>query len=244
MSARLLDLGDAACTLEFGHTIDPVLMARVTAATAALREAMALGALPGVIEVVPTLRSLTVCFDPLTTDRSALATTLLALDAVPAEAAPPARRWRLPACYDPALGDDLAEVARTLDASTDDVVRLHSGSDLRVAMLGFLPGFAFLTGLPPTLHLPRRREPRLRVPPGSIAVAGGMSAVYPWASPGGWHLLGRCALPLFNPAHNPPSLLAPGDAVRFEPMARAEHEALAAAVAAGEVDVQAFGEAA
>ncbi|MCA0174726.1 MAG: 5-oxoprolinase subunit PxpB [Proteobacteria bacterium] len=243
MPTRLLDLGDAACTLEFGHTIAPALVARVAAAATALHEAQAQGALPGVTDVVPTLRSLTVCFDPLTTDRDALAALLLALDAAPAEAAPPTRRWRLPACYDAQLGADLAEVARALDASTDDVVRLHSGSDLRVAMLGFLPGFAFLTGLAPALHLPRRREPRLRVPPGSVAVAGGMSAVYPWASPGGWHLLGNCPLPLFNPALTPPSLLAPGDAVRFDPISPGEHAALLAAVARGEVDAQTYAEA-
>lgn len=233
---RLLPLGDAALTLEFGDTLDDALVARVAATASALRAA----ALPGVTEVVPTLRSLTVLFDPLTTDPDALAAALRALADAPADPPPAARHWRLPVCYDGALGEDLADVARRLDATTADVVRLHSGCTLRVAMLGFLPGFAFLTGLPAALHLPRRTQPRLRVPPGSVAVAGGMSAVYPWASPGGWHLLGRCALPLFNPAHTPPSLLAPGDTVRFEPMSRAEHEALAAAVATGAVNLRAF----
>lgn len=235
---RLLDLGDAALTLEFGHALDAALVARVQATAAAVQAA----ALPGVTEVVPTLRSLSVLYDPLATDRDALAARLLALAAPPAPLPAPARRWRLPACYDPALAEDLPGVAAQLGLSCEAVAALHAGSELRVAMRGFLPGFAFLTGLPPALHLPRRAQPRLRVPAGSVAVAGGMSAVYPWVSPGGWHLIARCALPLFNPAHAAPSLLAPGDAVRFEPISRAAHEALAAAVAAGEVDAHRYGE--
>lgn len=226
---RVFDLGDAALTLEFGHTIDDALVARVQVTAAAIEAA----ALLGVVEVVPTLRSLTVIYEPLATERDALAAQLQHLAAAPAALPPPARCWRLPACYDPELAEDLPAVAAQLGLTCEAVAALHAGSTLRVAMLGFLPGFAFLTGVAPALRLPRRPEPRVRVPAGSVAVAAGMSAVYPWASPGGWHLLARCAVPMFDAEHCPPSLLAPGDAVRFEPVSRTQHEALLAAVRDG-----------
>lgn len=120
----------------------------------------------------------------------------------------------VPVRYD---GADLAEVARLVGGSVDEVIAAHSEADYRVDFFGFAPGFAYLTGLPVHLHLPRRATPRTRVPAGAVAIAASYSAVYPRASPGGWHLLGTTDLPLFNPAHaERPSLLQPGDLVRFE----------------------------
>jgi KipI family sensor histidine kinase inhibitor len=120
----------------------------------------------------------------------------------------------LPARYD---GEDLDAVAAAVDLTVAEVVELHASVTYRVAMLGFLPGFPYLSGLPPALHLPRRPSPRVRVPAGSLAVAGAMTCVYPTASPGGWHLLGAVDVTLFDAGQDPPALLAPGDLVRFEP---------------------------
>jgi len=186
---------------------------------------------------MPTFRSLTVFFDPLRTGRAALLDALQPLFERGASAATAAsRRWRLPACYEGEAAPDLAETARTLGITPDDVVALHSGTDVVVYMLGFLPGFPFMGDLPERLRLPRRTEPRVRVPAGSVAIANALTVIYPWESPGGWHLLARCPVPLFDARRAAPSLLAPGDHVRFDPVPIDEYRRLEAALRGGEID--------
>lgn len=239
MSLRLLDAGDAAFTIEFGDAIDPRLLAAVNALDAAIARLQAEGGLPGLIETMPTFRSLTVFFDPLVTGREALIAALRPLfDAAEGGGAPEGRHWRLPVCYEGEAAPDLAETARAIGAGEDEVVALHSGTEYLVYMLGFLPGFPFMGDLPERLRLPRRAEPRVRVPAGSVAIATGLTAIYPWESPGGWHLLGRCPVPLFDARRASPSLLAAGDRVRFEPIPAAEFQRLAAALQAGEIDAR------
>ena len=237
MTLRLLDAGDAAFTVEFGDTIAPALLAAVQALDAGIARAQAAGGLPGLIETMPTFRSLTVFFDPLRTGRAELIEALQPLFTA-AEHAPPVdgRHWRLPVCYEGEAGPDLAATAAAAGLSPDEVVALHSGTEFRVYMLGFMPGFPFMGDLPERLRLPRRTEPRVRVPAGSVAIAGGLTAIYPWESPGGWHLLGRCPVRLFDAAAESPSLLAVGDRVRFEPVPMAEFRRLEAAVQAREID--------
>jgi KipI family sensor histidine kinase inhibitor len=237
MTLRLLDAGDAAFTVEFGDTIDPALLAAVQALDAGIAREQAAGGLPGLIETMPTFRSLTVFFDPLCTGRAALIEALQPLLAA-AEHAPPVdgRHWRLPVCYDGEAGPDLVATATAAGTTVDEVVALHSGTEFRVYMLGFMPGFPFMGDLPERLRLPRRTEPRVRVPAGSVAIAGGLTAIYPWESPGGWHLLGRCPVRLFDAASDSPSLLAVGDRVRFAPVSTTEFRRLAAAVQAREID--------
>jgi KipI family sensor histidine kinase inhibitor len=237
MTARVLDAGDAAFTVEFGDRVDPALLGAVNALDSAVAREQAAGRLPGLIETMPTFRSLTLFFDPLLTSRAALLQVLEPLfggDAkVPALAG---RLWRLPACYDEQAGPDLAAVARTIGSTVEEVVALHSGTEVLVYMLGFLPGFPFMGDLPQRLRLPRLTEPRLRVPGGSVAIADGLTAIYPWESPGGWHLLARCPVPLFDAHRDSPSLLAPGDRVRFHPVPMVEFRRLEAALKAGEID--------
>jgi KipI family sensor histidine kinase inhibitor len=234
---RLLDAGDAAFTIEFGDSVDPALLAAVNALDAAISQSHAAGRLPGLIETMPTFRSLTVFFDPLLTGRAALVEALQPLLDDPAQARPiEGRAWRLPVCYEGDAGPDLEATAQAIGVSADEVIALHSGTELRVYMLGFLPGFPFMGDLPERLRLPRRTEPRVRVPAGSVSIAGGLSAIYPWESPGGWHLLGRCPVPLFDASRESPSLLAAGDRVRFEPVSMAEYRRLHSALHAGELD--------
>jgi inhibitor of KinA len=233
---RLLDAGDAAFTVEFGDTVDPALLAAVNALDGAIARAQAAGGLPGLIETMPTFRSLTVFFDPLVTGRAALIDALQPLFDVVDEASEVAgRQWRLPVCYEAEAGPDLADSALALGSTVDALIALHSGINFRVYMLGFLPGFPFMGDLPTSLQLPRRTEPRVRVPAGSVAVAGGLTAIYPWESPGGWHLLGRCPVPLFDATNDSPSLLAAGDLVQFEPVTMAEYRRLEAALRAREI---------
>ncbi len=129
----------------------------------------------------------------------------------------PSRLHRIPVRYGGEDGPDLAPVAEELGLSPAEVVALHTGSDLEVLFLGFAPGFAYLGELPDPLRVPRLATPRVRVPAGSVAIAGAMSAIYPHASPGGWRILGRTDTPLWDPAATPPARLRPGDKVRFEP---------------------------
>jgi allophanate hydrolase subunit 1 len=114
-------------------------------------------------------------------------------------------------------GPDLADIARRVGLSIDEVVALHAGSVYDVAFCGFAPGFAYLRGLSPVLHLPRRDTPRTTVPAGAVAIAAAYAAVYPRSTPGGWHLLGTSDAPMFDPDRDPPALLQPGDRVRFVP---------------------------
>jgi KipI family sensor histidine kinase inhibitor len=226
--AKLLPLGDAAWTVEFGHEIDLAHHAQVLQLAERIRAGQGTdAALDGVQDVVPTFRSLTVLFDPLRTDADALGARLLALSAA-ADAAPlPGRRWRLPVCCDPAFAPDLAEVAVACGLSQDAVVQQLTSAVFRVCMIGFMPGFPYLSGLPPALAMPRLATPRKVVPAQSLAVAGAMCCVYPWESPGGWRLLGRMPLPLFDLQHSEaPAWLAAGDAVRWVAVDRAEHDRL------------------
>lgn len=233
MKPRLLALGDGALTLEFGERIDAALNARVMAA----RDALAAMKLDGITDVVPTYRSLTVHFDPLRLDRALLGQRLLAsAEARPQESAP-VTRWLIPVVFGGEFGPDLESVARSTGRGEAAIVDALCALELHVFLIGFLPGFPYLGELPDWLQLPRLSTPRAAVPANSLAIAGAQAAVYPWASPGGWHLLGRTPVRLFdlNDARHP-ALLEPGDTVRFTSVARAEFQRLAAAVAAGELD--------
>lgn len=237
LTPRVLDAGDAAITVEFGDAVDLQLLAAVTALDLAVGREAAAGRLPGLIETMPTFRSLTLFFDPLRTGRRQLMQSLQPLFAQAGPAGATAgRQWLLPACYEGDAAPDLLATAERVGVSPDEVVALHSGTEFTVYMLGFLPGFPFMGDLPEPLRLPRRTEPRVRVPPGSIAIAGGLSAIYPWESPGGWHLLGRCPVPLFDGRRASPSLLAVGDKVRFQPVPAPEYQRLDEALKAGEMD--------
>lgn len=233
---RLLDAGDTALTIEFGDRVDRRLLAAVAAADQALTQAVASGQLPGVVETVPTFRSLTVIYDPLLCTRAELEPLIrAALRGSVATRARRGRRWQLPVCYGDqiaACGPDLEQLAEACGLSPAEVVRLHASGVYDVYLLGFLPGFAFMGDLPQVLTRPRRSEPRLRVPAGSVATAGTLTAIYPWESPGGWHLIGACPVPLFSAAWPQAALLLPGDRVGLRPVDAAEYQALREEVAA------------
>ena len=166
--------------------------------------------LPGLTEVVPAARTVLIEGDPLP-DTNELAALLADLDEEPPADGPAVE---LPVTYD---GPDLDEVAELTGLAAAEVARRHAGADYVVAFCGFAPGFGYLTGLPPELHVARRRTPRTAVEPGSVGIAGEYAGVYPRRSPGGWHLLGRTDAALWDPDRDPPALLAPGTRVRFLP---------------------------
>jgi len=238
---RFLDLGDTAFTVEFGDRIDPAIQARVAALDAALTAAQGLGRLAGLVETVPTFRSLTLIYDPLHTSRDALEAVVRdCLSASDAGGEASGRQWRLPAVYGGNEGPDLAAVAEASGLDPAAVIAAHAEREYVVYMLGFLPGFPFMGDVAEALRLPRRAEPRVRVPAGSLAIANGLTAIYPWESPGGWHLLGRCPVPLFDPARTCPALLAAGDRVRFTPVSAEAMADIEADLHAGRLDPQAW----
>ena len=219
--------------VEFGDTIARDLSDRVLGLSQRVRAA----GLPGVSATVPTFRSLLIHFDPLATDSAGvIAATGKLLDDQRNEARR-VRLWRVPACYAVSHAPDLEDVAQRTHLTTAEIIALHAGTRYHIYMIGFVPGFAYLGNLPETLVLPRRVDPRVRVPAGSIAIATHMTAVYPFESPGGWHLIGASPIRLFDLRWTRPALFSPGDAVQFEPVSVAEYDAVSAAVAAGTYQV-------
>jgi KipI family sensor histidine kinase inhibitor len=223
---RLLPEGEGGLLVELGDAVDPHVNARVHALARAV--SLRLGAL--VREVVPSYASLLVVFDPLRIDRARLEARVAALarDVDGVHARPPRRVVELPVCYGGELGPDLDEVARATGLPPAEVIARHAAPTYRVHFLGFTPGFPYLGGMDPRLTCPRLPTPRLRVPAGSVAVGGAQTGVYPVESPGGWRILGRTPLRLFDPTPGArrPFLVAAGDGLRFVPVDRRRFDAL------------------
>ncbi len=166
-------------------------------------------------ETVPTYRSLLVHYDPLQIGFDALSEKLVALAQLPVPPVTNTRRWRIPVVYGGEHGIDLEDVAKTLKTTPDDIVARHVAGDYRVAMIGFTPGWSYLSGLEDSLHMPRRQNPRLLTPAGTISIGGVQTGVQCLAGPSGWHLLGRTAVRTYQLHRDPIFLLEPGDRVTF-----------------------------
>jgi len=208
---RILPSGDSAITVEFSRNIDDAANQRVLA----LDRTLAKEPIPGVTETVPTYRSLLVHYDPLTIDFDTLGEQLGALAQLPVPPTTKARRWRIPVVYGGEHGIDLEDVAKTLNTTPDEIVARHVAGDYRVAMIGFTPGWSYLSGLQNSLHMPRRQNPRLLTPAGTISIGGVQAGVQCLAGPSGWHLLGRTAVRTYQLHRDPTFLLEPGDRVKF-----------------------------
>ncbi len=212
---RILPVGEAAFTVEFGDTVDEALNRRVHAFDAALQAQ----SVPGIVETVPTYRSLLVMYDPQVSQADAMRAALIdALDALAATDLPAGRLVEIPVRYGGEAGPDLADVAAHCGMTEAAVIGLHAQPVYTVAMLGFAPGFAYLLGLPEALATPRLATPRLRVSPGSVGIAGAQTGVYALSTPGGWRIIGRTALTLFDAVRAEPFALHAGDRVRFTPL--------------------------
>lgn len=229
-------ISESALLLRFGEGIDIDTNAHVHAAARALRAAR----LPGIIDIAPAYATVLLQFDPFawiegepaqSFDRIAARLRMTLSPANAATLDPGLRRddnglgcnaftttthvIEIPVCYDAAFGADLDAVAKHTGFSHDEIRGRHTAATYTVAMLGFAPGFPYLLGLNPALHVPRRASPRTRVPAGSIAIGGAQTGIYPRELPGGWQLIGRTPLTIFDPTREPACLLAPGDKVRF-----------------------------
>jgi KipI family sensor histidine kinase inhibitor len=206
---RLHLLGDAALLCELPAPATLVQQQRIWAlATQAQRW-------PGVGEVLPGMNNLTLTFDPTAVDLDALTAQVLAAWPKLSASAIEGRLVEIPVAYGGEHGPDLGDVAAHTGLTPAEVVRRHSAGEYVVYLLGFLPGFAFMGGLAPELATPRRAEPRTAVPARSVGIGGEQTGIYPLVSPGGWQLIGRTSLDMFDPAAESPTLLRPGDRVRF-----------------------------
>jgi KipI family sensor histidine kinase inhibitor len=227
---RIIVCGESAFGIEFGETVDPDLNGRVLALDAAVTTSN----LPGVVETVPTYRSLLVHIDPLVADPSALATQVLDMARGLAPLQSSARRWRIPVVYGGPFGIDLDDVARRHSLTPEQLIEKHSAPVYRVYMIGFMPGFSYLGGLDPSLATPRLENPRAKTPAGTISIGGVQAAVASVEAPSGWHLLGRTPVRTFMPMRDPVFLLAPGDEVTFAPIAADRWQELDRRAEAGE----------
>ncbi|MDQ3694647.1 MAG: 5-oxoprolinase subunit PxpB [Chloroflexota bacterium] len=224
MPLTIRPLAESGLLVEFADVIEPAIVERVMALSAAIAATRP----AGLYDIVPSYRTILLAFDPVHTDGDTLAHLVrrLAVDAA-VSAAPAARAVTIPVVYDGELGPDLADVATHTGLSPAAVCERHLAASYRVACMGFAPGFGFLVGLPPELATPRRQTPRTRVPAGSVAIGGAQTGVYPADLPGGWNIIGRTPVTLFDPRRDDPFLLQPGDAVRFQAIAAADFEAMA-----------------
>jgi KipI family sensor histidine kinase inhibitor len=227
---RFLPCGDAAVTIEFGTAIDPAISARVLALDAALNADPA----PGLIETVPTYRSVMVQFDPLVLDYAALQRRVEAvagnLDATPKAG----RRWKVPVVYGGKFGIDLDDVAARHGLTPSQLIGRHAAPIYRVYMIGFMPGFTYLGGLDPSIATPRRTDPRAMTPAGVVSIGGIQALIGGQAMPSGWHILGQTPVRTFMAGRDPAFLMAPSDEVVFQPVDASRWDALDRAAAAGE----------
>jgi inhibitor of KinA len=227
--------GDTGLVVEFGDRVDRAVSRRVVA----LHSRVLAARMPGVIDTVPTFRSLLIHLDPDATSVESVRDAVIPLlEGLEAED-PASRQLTIPVCYEAAFAPDLAGVAERCGLTPSRLVEIHSANAYHVYMIGFLPGLPYMGDLAPELVLPRLVEPRLRVPPGSVAIATTLTTIYPLESPGGWHLIGRTPVKLFDIARPAPALLNPGDKVTFTPISSSQFTELEKLVEGGHYELRA-----
>ena len=217
--SRFLLMGDRGLLLEFGDEISAEVNEKVRRMTLAIQAE----SIEGMIETVPTYRSLLVLYNPLILPVDELKKRLIRLEEELKQTSfPDPKLTKIPVLYGGAYGPDLEGVARHLQISPEEVVRLHCSKPYFIYMIGFMPGFPYMGELPDTLITPRLKTPRLSVPAGSVAIAQKQTGIYPMESPGGWQIVGRTPIKLFDPEKDPPALLQMGDLVQFYPISEKE----------------------
>ena len=231
---RILPAGDTAIVIEFGECIDRNISSQVVALAQRLNH----NPIEGLIEYVPTFRSLILHYDPLSLPTSSLKSRIIDLMRDLQFRMISGRMWHLPVCYDAQVAPDLDEVASRTGLSTAQVVEAHSAVTYHVYMLGFLPGMAYLGDLPAVLVLPRLATPRRRVPAGSLAIATTMTCIIPLETASGWHLIGRSPMSFLQWRSYPEALLAAGDTINFLPVSLNEYEELSARAAVGALSIK------
>lgn len=213
-------VGDRGILVEYGDAISPEINTKVRVMAMAIAEMKP----DGIIEVIPTYRSLLIVYDPLITNLKELEDVMQVMESrMDRMEIPPPRTVEIPVLYGGDFGPDIDFVAQTHNMTVEDVIRIHSGTLYQIYMIGFTPGFPFLGGLPEELHTPRLESPRALVPAGSVGIANNQTGMYPVDSPGGWRLIGRTPLKLFDPSKENPFLYRAGDMIKYVPISEKEY---------------------
>nr|WP_321460635.1 allophanate hydrolase subunit 1 [uncultured Cohaesibacter sp.] len=235
MAVQFLPSGDRGLTVQFGFDIDRALSRQIMALRAAVDDAD----IAGVIETVPTYRSLLVHYDPIQIRQAELIARLEPLlEGLDGDEKAGATRWHLPICFEADFAFDIDHVAEFASLSAEDVKDVMTGVEHFVYMLGFAPGMPYMGDLPEAMNIPRRSSPVQNIPQGSVLVATGLTVMYPAVNPSGWHVVGRCPVPLFDLAKSDPVLLSPGDRVRFRAVSLADYEDVVRQIEKGVYEVE------
>ncbi|MEW5908761.1 MAG: 5-oxoprolinase subunit PxpB [Thermodesulfobacteriota bacterium] len=223
-AAQFRIAGDSGLLVEYGDSIHPDVNHKVRSMSIILETER----IHGIKEIIPTYRSILVVYNPLIITPLSLKCRLSDLENRLSEIEiPPPKRIEIPVYYGGSFGPDIGFVATTHSLSEEEVIRIHSQPDYLIYMVGFTPGFPFLGGLPDILHTPRLETPRIQVPAGSVGIANAQTGIYPVTSPGGWRLIGRTPLRLFDKNRKDPILYKAGDRIRFKPISESEYQRLA-----------------
>jgi len=217
-------LGDHALCVTFGNAISVDLSNTIRSYSQVIADAR----LTGVGEVVPTYCTMMICYDPLQIGYGTLSEKIRALlkQPLPSAEIDLTRRVHIPVCYGGKFGPDLSFVAQHTGLTEEEVISRHAGRDYPIFMLGFLPGFPYLGDLDSALNTPRLSSPRIRIAPGSVGIGGEQTGIYPIASPGGWRLIGRTPIKLFDPKRTPATPYVAGNRIRFDPISELEYNAI------------------
>lgn len=221
--ARFLPAGDKSLVIEFGDSISPEINKKIRNMYLTIEKS----GLDGIVEMVPTYRSLLVSYNPMKIKYNALCNKLREFeDNLGDSGSEPAKVVEIPTIYGGEYGPDIEFVAQHNNLSIDEVIEIHSSRDYLIYMLGFTPGFPYLGGMSEKIETPRLKTPRTKIPAGSVGIAGKQTGIYPIDSPGGWQLIGRTPVKLFDPFAEPPVLLNAGDYVRFVPIDENEYKSI------------------
>lgn len=217
---KFIPSGDKSLVMEFGNSISPEINEKIRNMVMAIDQSN----FPGILEIIPTYRSILIIYDPILVEFTSLINYLKEIvNSLGDSSDGEARIIELPTVYGGEYGPDIEFVAKHNNLTVDEVISLHSSTDYLLYMLGFTPGFGYLGGMSKEIETPRLQVPRTKIPAGSTGIAGSQTGIYPIDSPGGWQLIGRTPVKLYDPLATPPVLLNAGDYVRFVPVTEQEY---------------------
>lgn len=218
---KFLTAGDSAIVMEFGNTIEKEINAKIFAVVENLKEKK----IDGILDILPTYRSILINYDPVKISYGEMVEILNGLGKSNKDnKSDEVRLIEIPTLYGREYGPDIEFVAENANLSVDEVIKIHSGTDYLVYMMGFMPGFTYLGGLDERIVTPRLKSPRLKIEPGSVGIAANQTGMYPLESPGGWQLIGRTPLKLYDDTKEPPVFIQAGDYIRYVPITKEEYD--------------------
>lgn len=218
---KFLTAGDSAIVMEFGNTIEKEINAKISAVVENLKEKK----IDGILDILPTYRSILINYDPVKISYSEMVEILKGLsNSNKDNKSDEVRLIEIPTLYGKEYGPDIEFVAENANLSVDEVIKIHSGRDYLVYMMGFMPGFTYLGGLDERIATPRLKSPRLKIEPGSVGIAANQTGMYPLESPGGWQLIGRTPLKLYDDTKEPPVFIQAGDYIRYITITKEEYD--------------------